>query len=194
MWCAPGKGYLSRKMNFVFSTKLGRGQPYQHVPEEYKAYCLLEPEKRPYKVQILQNVLFRKSGFKVFGECKDEKNSLSQQCLHQFSWNLSVICLKYTCTNPASSSKSVEQSANFEVFGGYKDEKNSYFSTSCTNLAEIWLWDVWNIRVLILQSSLKSVEQSVVFRWSIWWLQHFKKNFFVLQIFDPIRPEFGGYG
>ncbi len=37
------------KMNFEFSTKLGSEHPY-HVPEEYKAYCSIEPEKQAYKV------------------------------------------------------------------------------------------------------------------------------------------------
>ncbi len=38
------------KMNYEFSTKFGSGHPYQHVLEEYKAYCLIEPEKQAYKV------------------------------------------------------------------------------------------------------------------------------------------------
>ncbi len=50
----------AEKMNFEFSTKLDSGHPHQHVPEEYKAYCLLEPEKRAYKVRILETVLLRK--------------------------------------------------------------------------------------------------------------------------------------
>ncbi len=32
-------------MNFIFSTKLGSGHPYQHVPEDYKAYYSIELEK-----------------------------------------------------------------------------------------------------------------------------------------------------
>ncbi len=51
----------------------------------------------------------------------------------------------------------------FKVFGGYKDEKNSYLSTAYNNLAEIWLWNVWSIHVLILQSSSTSVEHSANF-------------------------------
>ncbi len=78
-----------------------------------------------------------------------------------------------------SLSKSVEQSANFEkcifekitfkIFGGYTDKKNSYFSIAFTNLCEIWLRCLkYTIHhVLILQSSSKSVEQSVIFRSSI---------------------------
>ncbi len=34
-----------RKINFEFSTKLGSGQPYQHVPEKYMAYYSTELEK-----------------------------------------------------------------------------------------------------------------------------------------------------
>ncbi len=30
------------KMSFEFSAKSGSGHPCQHVPEEYKAYCLIE--------------------------------------------------------------------------------------------------------------------------------------------------------
>ncbi len=37
------------KMNFEFSTKLGSGHPYQHVPKKYKAYCSIEPEKQAYR-------------------------------------------------------------------------------------------------------------------------------------------------
>ncbi len=32
------------KINFEFSTKLGSEHPYQHVPEENKVYCSIEPE------------------------------------------------------------------------------------------------------------------------------------------------------
>ncbi len=62
----------------------------------------------------------------------------------------------------------------FKLFGAHKDEKNSYFSAAYTNLAEIRLWDIRRIHVLILQSSSKSVEQSVVFRSSIWQPQYFR--------------------
>ncbi len=123
-------------MNFEFSTKLYSGRPYQQVPEEYKAYCLIEPEKQAYKVRILKNVLLRK------------------------------LCLKFL-----------------------EDiKKNSYLSAVCTNFVEIWLWDIWSIHVLILQSSSKSVEQSMIFRTSIWWPQHFKNTLFCkfLTQFDPI--------
>ncbi len=48
------------KMNFEFCTKLGRGHPYQHVPEENQVLWLTEPGKRAYKVRILKNVLLRK--------------------------------------------------------------------------------------------------------------------------------------
>ncbi len=40
------------KMNSEFSTKLGSGHLYQHVPEEYKLYCSIEPEKRAYKCKV----------------------------------------------------------------------------------------------------------------------------------------------
>ncbi len=64
-------------MNFESSTKLGSGHPYQHVPEKYKAYCSIKPEKQAYKVRILKDVLARKSRFKVFGGCSDEKFHIS---------------------------------------------------------------------------------------------------------------------
>ncbi len=41
--------------------------------------------------------------------------------------------------------------------------KKIHLSAACTNLTEIWLWDIWSIHILILQSSLKSVEQSANF-------------------------------
>ncbi len=52
MWYTQEKVTYVGKMNFEFSTKLGGGRPYQHVPEEYKAYCLIEPEIRAYKIGI----------------------------------------------------------------------------------------------------------------------------------------------
>ncbi len=92
-------------MNSEFSTKFCSRRPYQHVSEECKAYCSIEPEKRAYKVQSLQNVLLR-------------------------------------------------------FLGGYKDLKRGHISALS---APIWLWHVWSIHVLNLQSSLKSVEQSANF-------------------------------
>ncbi len=50
-----------------------------------------------------------------------------------------------------------------QFLGGFKEEKNSYHSTAYTNLAEILLWNVWSIYVLILLSSSKSDEQSANF-------------------------------
>ncbi len=61
------------KMNFEFSSKLGNGHPNQQVPEEYKAYCSIEPEKRAYKVWILKNVLLRKSRLKFLEDIKTKK-------------------------------------------------------------------------------------------------------------------------
>ncbi len=61
------------KMNFEFFTKLGSGHPYQHVSEEYKAYCSTEREKRAYKVRILKNVLLRKSCLKFLEDIKTKK-------------------------------------------------------------------------------------------------------------------------
>ncbi len=66
------------KMNFEFSTKLGSVHPYQYVPEKYKAYCSIEPEKRAYRARILadfKKCTFEKIAFKVFGGYKDETNS-----------------------------------------------------------------------------------------------------------------------
>ncbi len=63
------------KMNFEFSTKLNSGHPYQHVPEEYKAYYSIELEKRAYKTLILKNVLLRKSHLKFLEDIKTKKNS-----------------------------------------------------------------------------------------------------------------------
>ncbi len=40
------------KINFEFSTKLASGHIYQHVPEEYKAYCSIESEKWAYSVNF----------------------------------------------------------------------------------------------------------------------------------------------
>ncbi len=114
-------------MNSEFSTKLSSGHPYQHVPEEYKEYCSIEPEKRAYKVQSLKNVLLRKSSLKLLRGYKDEKIRIS--VLH----------------------------------------------------APIWLWDVWKIHVLILQSLLKSVERSANFEKCT-----FEKIDESLTKFDPI--------
>ncbi len=63
------------KMNFEFSTKLGSGPKYQRIPEEYRAYCSIESEKRAYKVRILKNVLLRKSGLKFLEDIKMKKKS-----------------------------------------------------------------------------------------------------------------------
>ncbi len=98
------------KMNSEFSPKLGSGHPHQHVPEEYKVYCSIEPEKGAYKVQSLKNVLLRKSLLKFLEDIKTKK---------------------------------------------------IYFSALPTL---IWLWDVWSMNVLILQSSSKSVEQNANFK------------------------------
>ncbi len=70
-------------MNFEFSTKLGSEHPYQHIPEEYKAYCAIEPEKQAYKERILKNVLLRKSCFKFLKGIKT-KEFISQHYLLQF--------------------------------------------------------------------------------------------------------------
>ncbi len=88
------------KMNSEFSTKFSSGHPYQHVPEEYKAYCSIEPEKRAYKVQSLKNVLLRKSHFKFLEDMKMKKIHIS--ALPTPIW-LKFGCetLKYTCTIPA---------------------------------------------------------------------------------------------
>ncbi len=61
-------------MNFEFSLKLGIGHLYQHVPEEYKAYCLIEPKKQAYSVNF-EKCTFEKIVFKVFEGYRDEKNS-----------------------------------------------------------------------------------------------------------------------
>ncbi len=103
-----------RKMNFEFSTNLGSAHPYQRVPEEYGAYCSIEPEKQAHKVRILKNVLLRKSCFKFLEDIKTKKKS--------------------------------------------------YLNTAYTYLAEIRLWDVWSMHLLILQSSSKFFEQSANFK------------------------------
>ncbi len=51
----------------------------------------------------------------------------------------------------ANFEKCTFEKITFQVFGGYKKGKKSYLSTAYFNLAEIWLWDVWSIHVLILQ-------------------------------------------
>ncbi len=76
-------------MNFEFSTKLGSGHPYQYVPEKYKAYCSIEPEKRAYRVRILKNVLFRKSCLKYLEDIKIKKIHIS--ALPTLIW------LKFAC-------------------------------------------------------------------------------------------------
>ncbi len=169
-------------MNFEFSTKFGGGHPYQHVPEKYKAYCSIEPEKRAYKVWISKNVLLRKSGLKFLEDIKTKKihiSTLSKPIWMKFDWDvwsIHVLILQ-------SSSKCVEQSANFEkctfekitfkVFGGHKDAKNSILALP----TPIWLkfgCEMKYVYVLILQSSSKYTEQSTMFHSSIWRLQHFK--------------------
>ncbi len=62
-------------MNSEFPTKLGSGHPYQHVPEEYKAYCSIKPDKQAYKVLSLKIVLLRKLSLKFLRGYKDEQNS-----------------------------------------------------------------------------------------------------------------------
>ncbi len=79
-------------MNSEFSTKLGSCHPYQYVPEEYEAYCSIEPEKGTYKVQSLKRCTFEKIGFKVFGGYEDEKNSYISTAYT----NLTARRLKYT--------------------------------------------------------------------------------------------------
>ncbi len=64
-------------MNFEFSTKLSSGHPHQLVPEEYKAYCSIEPEKRANKSRILKNVFLRKSGLKFLEDIKTKKIHIS---------------------------------------------------------------------------------------------------------------------
>ncbi len=61
-------------MNSEFSTKLGSKHPYQHVPEKYKAYCSIEPEKRAYSAKFEKGTS-EKIAFKVFGGYNVEKNS-----------------------------------------------------------------------------------------------------------------------
>ncbi len=78
------------KMNFEFSTKLGSGHLYQHVPEEYKAYCSIKPEKRAYKLRILKNVILRKSPLKFLEDLK-RKKFISQHCLYQFGCKTSEV-------------------------------------------------------------------------------------------------------
>ncbi len=110
---------------------------------------------------------------KFLEDIKTKKKLISQHCLHKLGWNLAWDVWSIQVLILQCSSKSVEQSANFEkctfekfefqVFGGYKGEKNSYLSTVYTNLAEMWLWDVWSVHALTLQSSSKSIEQSANF-------------------------------
>ncbi len=129
------------KMNFKFSTKLVNRHPYQHVPEEYKAYCSKEPEKRAYKARILKNVLLRKSRFKFLEDIKMKKIHISALPAPIWLWDVRSIHVRIL----QSSSESVEQNANFEkiyfekimfyVSGGYKDKKN-YISALPT---PIWL-------------------------------------------------------
>ncbi len=64
-------------MNIEFSTEFGSGHPYQHVPEEYKTNCSIEPEKRAYKVRILKNVLWRKSCLKFLEDIKTKRIHIS---------------------------------------------------------------------------------------------------------------------
>ncbi len=75
MWCSPGKSYQVGKINFEFSTKLGSGHLYQHIPEEYKAYWSMEPENRACKMRILKNVLLRKLSSKFLEDIKTKKKS-----------------------------------------------------------------------------------------------------------------------
>ncbi len=77
-------------MNFEFSPILGSGHPYQHVPEEYKAYCSIEPEKWAYKVWILKYIFLRKSHLKFLGDIKTKEHSY----LCSAYTNLAVRCLK----------------------------------------------------------------------------------------------------
>ncbi len=72
------------KMNFEFTTKLD-------IPEEYTAYCSIEPEKRAYKVWILKNVLLRKSRLKFLEDMK-------MKIIH-ISVLLTPIWLKFDCDN-----------------------------------------------------------------------------------------------
>ncbi len=69
----PEKVTYVGKMNFEFSTKLGSGYPCQHVLEECKAYCSIQPEKRAYRVQNLKNVLLRKLLLKFLEDMKLKK-------------------------------------------------------------------------------------------------------------------------
>ncbi len=99
-----------RKMNFEFPTKLGSEHLYQHVPEKYKAYCSIEPEKWAYKMWMLKNVLLRKSRLKFSEDIKTKKIHISALPAPIWMWDVwstHVLILQ-------SSSKSVEQSANFE--------------------------------------------------------------------------------
>ncbi len=111
-------------MNSEFSTKLCSGHTYQHVPEEYKAYCSIEFEKRSYKVQSLKNVLLRKSCLKFLDDIKMKKNSyLSTTCINLAEIRLCNI-LSIHVLILQSLSKSVEQSANlkkctFEKIGDF---------------------------------------------------------------------------
>ncbi len=182
------KWILSFPQNWVVGTCINM------IQKNTRHKCLTEPQKRAYKVRILKNVLLRK--LCLFGVSEDEKNwylSTAYTNLAEISpwdvWSVHALILQ-------SSSKSVEQSANFkectfekitfEVFRGYKDKK--FILQHCLHqLAEISLWDVWNIHVLILQSSSKSVEHSVIFRSSIWWPQRFKNLLWLfLTQFNPI--------
>ncbi len=70
---------LQEKVTYVgniiskFFTKSDSRHPYQHVPEEYKAYCSTEPEKWVHKVRILKNVLLRKLCLKFSEDIKMKK-------------------------------------------------------------------------------------------------------------------------
>ncbi len=63
---------------------MGSGHPYQHVPEEYKAYCSVESEKRAYIVQSLKNVFLRKLRLKFLEDIKMKKIHIS--ALHIPVW------------------------------------------------------------------------------------------------------------
>ncbi len=68
-------------MNFESSIKMGSGHLYQHVPEEYKAYCPIELEKRAYKVWILKNVPLKKLRIKFLEDIKMKQIHISAQTL-----------------------------------------------------------------------------------------------------------------
>ncbi len=84
------------KMNFEFSTKLGSGYPHQHVPEEYTAYCSIEPEKGVYKLQISKNVLLRKLHLMFLEDIKTKKiriSTLPTPIWLKFDCEMSEVCM-----------------------------------------------------------------------------------------------------